>query len=853
MTRQSLPCRQCGAQLEYQPAEGSVKCRHCGSVTEIPQSSRPLPETPDRIIPLKLDREALLNAVQTYMASGEFTPDDLLDQAQVTTLAFHYVPAYVYSGEYEAEWTASFGYAREEHYTEYEEVTHSSDGRSWTERVPRTRTRTVYDWRPAHGRDRGRFALLGYAGPQAPSFAELLRDKEDLTGLRRFDPSYLAGIDAATFAASGESVYAASVQGTINGLIDTSVKQHAQGDRQQDWHWTADVNHRTESALVPLGHAVFEYRDKTYQFWVDGEDPARFKADPLPVDESRRPAINRGFLPALVAALAIPVAGIALGDEWLDGFSVSASIGFGAALLYAFLRKSGIHEHSRALREAALIRKRGDRANTSYLSDADRAALARSYARPETPLLARTSADPVLLPLLTVLAAASVALPLILDRGLPDYGHAYESDPAQWREARPQAAETMPAAAPGTFPRELAALLPRPTPTQVELALTEALQMGDWATLERKGTIDYAIANYIAIGHVGPTPDARLDYVDIYVVRQLASFLGHGLVAIEHEYMIERIGCCVNPGAGVLLAVNGSTETVNAFALTNGCTVRDPVDVSDRYGSAIGVIPRGHYALLSCRDNDALAMLAAGASRTAPVVPPSTSAAPAAAGGPCLDSASCAVAMLRAASNWNAEGANAAARVVDQLPKPERGDRQRARTLNEEGLRAFRTGDYALASSRFAEANVADPGDEEVLNNLIFSLSEDGKHAAAERLLAEAVLLNPRRANLWANMAAPKLKLAKRDEALGALWLAHEFSADRARFAALIERLKVEHKDPDMRVLYGLAADRMGLQPVPEARTQTNAASGPSVAPARMPEIRRATPAIPGLRDRIEP
>ena len=89
------------------------------------------------------------------MATGDYTPDELIEEATITKKERLYVPAYVYHGNYVANWTASFGYDRREEYTVHKKKYDSDTRKTYT--TPTTKTKTVTDWRPVSGTDTGIF------------------------------------------------------------------------------------------------------------------------------------------------------------------------------------------------------------------------------------------------------------------------------------------------------------------------------------------------------------------------------------------------------------------------------------------------------------------------------------------------------------------------------------------------------------------------------------------------------------------------------------------------------------------------------------------------------------------------
>jgi tetratricopeptide (TPR) repeat protein len=402
-----LACRGCGASLEYSANEQSLRCQYCGTLTEIPKPEEKLADAAQTIVPLTVDVTALTDAVYEHLASGDLTPDHLLEHATFTKTERFYVPVYGFTGEYEARWTASFGYDRQESYTVYE--TRTENGRS--RQVPVTKTRTVTDWRPVNGTDSGSFGVLGYAG------ARLLAEKADavslveqgsVAALTEFNDSYTAGIPSEEFAATEHDVYDRRANPQIGRIIERGVHQHAQGDRQKDWHWTSSITKQSMTALIPLCHAIYEFEGKSYNVWVSGADAGRLVSDPLPVDQNRKRALHLGFAPL---AAAVAGAGVAC---WQFGAPLAIpAASVGVAALFGYIRRKSIIGHSRQLRQALLATRRAAAANTAAMSQGEQAALVNAAQRPNKPWLANTAKDMVVLPALSVAFAAIAFVQLV--------------------------------------------------------------------------------------------------------------------------------------------------------------------------------------------------------------------------------------------------------------------------------------------------------------------------------------------------------------------------------------------------------------------------------------------------------
>jgi len=150
-----------------------------------------------------------------------------------------------------------------------------------------------------------------------------------------------------------------------------------------------------------------------------------------------------------------------------------------------------------------------------------------------------------------------------------------------------------------------AALASAASDRELEEGLANALRLKP-GTTERTRDSGKAIQAYMREGVVDKRPNDRWDYTDYYQVKKPASFMGHNLVVIEEEYMSKFIGCCVNPGAGVTVRLNGSPHNLEKFAEANMCSFDDNVSVKEglRGVRSKTALRKGRYATLSCRDND---------------------------------------------------------------------------------------------------------------------------------------------------------------------------------------------------------------------------------------------------------
>jgi hypothetical protein len=399
VTDLKLECRGCGSSLNYSAKDLSLKCPYCNTITEIPKSEDELPDHPESIIPLTVELTELVDSVYEHLASGDMTPDHLLEHATFTKTERFYVPAYIFHGDFEAQWTASFGYDRKEQYIDYETRTVNGN----TRRVPVTKTKTVTDWRPVNGTDAGKYVVFAYAGKQyfnaTVSVVSLIESRSD-ADLVPFDTAYMAGLEVEPFVSLVDDCYTDRASPQIHEIIKHSVYRHAQGDRQKDWHWTSNIKRDSVTALIPICHAVYEFEGKSYNVWTSGANSSKLIADKLPVDMKRQMSVYEGFVPLGVVAFAAAYAVFKLNDYWMMPI-----IGLAIASLYGYLRQKSIIQYSRDLRQSMLHHRRAASANTAAMSEAEQQAIIKSTTRPKRSWLFNTDTDKIKIPLIAVVLA----------------------------------------------------------------------------------------------------------------------------------------------------------------------------------------------------------------------------------------------------------------------------------------------------------------------------------------------------------------------------------------------------------------------------------------------------------------
>jgi hypothetical protein len=118
---------------------------------------------------------------------------------------------------------------------------------------------------------------------------------------------------------------------------------------------------------------------------------------------------------------------------------------------------------------------------------------------------------------------------------------------------------------------------------------------------------------------------------------------------------------------------------------------------------------------------------------------------------------------------------------IETFAKPATGDRKMARKLNEQGLAALKSDDFAQGLDSLKNATSTDPADIEILNNYVFALIKSKRLQDAESEAGRLLTISPGRSSGWANLAEVYALKNRNEEAVAALILAFQFSSNKDR------------------------------------------------------------------------
>jgi uncharacterized protein YecT (DUF1311 family) len=301
-----VKCAKCGADAEYEAESVSLKCPYCGDVQKLSERGDDLPAQPSKIVPLSVGGNALLAAVRDYMASGVFTPIDLLELAQITNIERMYVPCYLFGNACDSD----------------------------------------------------SYRLVAYAGSSitSPEAIALIQSSASLSKMTAFDPSFAAGIDVEPYAMSEERAFSERADGRQSQVIGDLIKRHARVDGGNNSKRSSDYFKDTDSVLFPICHVEFSYKNKRYNYWCDGACIGNYVADGLPTDDKLEAIAGSGSLPPAVLFLSMLCISI-IGDKGVRGFTLYGIAALVCLIICGMFLRASVLSCAVRIRKALLAQK----------------------------------------------------------------------------------------------------------------------------------------------------------------------------------------------------------------------------------------------------------------------------------------------------------------------------------------------------------------------------------------------------------------------------------------------------------------------------------------------------------------
>ena len=257
--KKQVICSSCGAQIVYDALDSSAVCPFCGANHVMkPNDDKSIP--PTGIIPFQVSEKQASEGFSRWLRHKLFAPRAAKKQASPEAFKGIYMPYWTYDAQTYSEYTARFGIDRE-----------------YTDRNGNRRTET--DWYHTSG-DYMRFFDDELVFASTRHDASILRSIEpfysDASHVKPYSPEYLSGFISERYSVGlkdGWNVARQQIENQLRSYISSDIRERNNADRVDSLRFTTEYSNITyKYILVPVWQSAFRYKDKVYQFMVNGQN-----------------------------------------------------------------------------------------------------------------------------------------------------------------------------------------------------------------------------------------------------------------------------------------------------------------------------------------------------------------------------------------------------------------------------------------------------------------------------------------------------------------------------------------------------------------------------------------------------
>lgn len=257
----TVRCSTCGAETDFTHNVAASKCPFCGSAIVATGSSKKQIK-PRSLLPFQVTRQQADELFKRWVASLWFAPGDLVKIAQRTGIDGAYMPAWTYDTQTFSNYTGERG----DDYWDTQVYTAFENGRS----VTRTRQVRRTRWRPAGGQVSNVFDdVLVLASRSLPEKYARALEPWDINSLVSYRDEYLSGFAAETYQVDlvqGFEAAKVMMEPTIHATIRSDIGGDHQRIHSVDTHYRGVT---FKHILLPVWISAYRYNERVFRFLVN--------------------------------------------------------------------------------------------------------------------------------------------------------------------------------------------------------------------------------------------------------------------------------------------------------------------------------------------------------------------------------------------------------------------------------------------------------------------------------------------------------------------------------------------------------------------------------------------------------
>ena len=270
--KKQIICKSCGAETIYDALEVASECPYCGS-NQVMEAHDENALAPGGVVPFQITNEQASANFKKWIGNKFFCPKLAKQSAEPDAFTGIYLPYWTFDADTFSRYSGKYGIDRTETYRD-------SDGNK--------QTRTVTDWHRTSG-TYSEFIDDELIQGSERHDAKLLKGLEpfDTTKSVPYKPEYVAGFAAERYSVGIKDAWEkakVSIGSTLKNHISSKIIRDHNADHATDVKVNTTFSNITYKYLMlPIWCSSFKYKDKVYQFMVNGQTGKVYGKSPVSV------------------------------------------------------------------------------------------------------------------------------------------------------------------------------------------------------------------------------------------------------------------------------------------------------------------------------------------------------------------------------------------------------------------------------------------------------------------------------------------------------------------------------------------------------------------------------------------
>lgn len=254
--KKTVICEACGAESMYDALEIAAVCPFCGS-NQVMEASDKNTMAPGGVIPFQITDKQASDLFKAWIKRKWFCPKLAKESAKAKHFKGAYLPYWTFDARTDSDYRGEYG---------RDKVKKGANG-----------TETVEtDWYPVKGRYQESFDDELVCATTNHNQSMLLEIEPYRTAENKaYKPEYVAGFAAERYAVGIKEAWEMgkeSIQFKLRGKIEKEIRIKNQADQVRNLKITTKFSHLTyKYLLLPVWISSYKYKDKIYQFMVNGQ------------------------------------------------------------------------------------------------------------------------------------------------------------------------------------------------------------------------------------------------------------------------------------------------------------------------------------------------------------------------------------------------------------------------------------------------------------------------------------------------------------------------------------------------------------------------------------------------------